>query len=50
MKLKVEIEYTEQNNVRNAHRKYTIRGSNGTYHLLLLFMVFLFLCSGCYDG
>ena len=51
MKMKVRGEWTEQNNGGNTHRKYAIRGSNGTYPLLflLLFLLLSFLCFCCGD-
>ena len=44
MKLKVSREWTEQKNCGSADRKYTIRGSNGTYPTLFLLIIFYFLC------
>ena len=45
MKLKVSGESTEQNNGGIPHRKYAIRGSNGTYPPL--FLLLLFSCLSC---
>ena len=42
MKRKVSREWTEQKNGGNSHHKYAIKGSNGTYLLLLLLLVLSF--------
>ena len=43
MKLKVIREWTEQKNSGSADSKYTIRGSNGTYPMMLMLLLLYFL-------
>ena len=40
MKLKISGEWTEKINCENAHRKYAIRVSNGTYPLVFMLLLF----------
>ena len=49
MKLKVRRERKEQNNGGSADYKYAIIGSNRTYPILLMFMLFYFLFYCCGD-